>query len=185
MEVSEIADHLRDVKVLSPRVFGDERGFFLEVWSKSSLGEAGIPFDFIQENWSRSSRGVLRGLHYQMEHPQGKLVRVTRGAIFDVAVDMRKSSDTYGNWAGTTLGEENKKLLWVPPGFAHGFLALTDDVDLHYLCTDVYHPESERSVRWDDPDLGIEWPLDDGQIPELSEKDLVASRGFADADCYP
>jgi dTDP-4-dehydrorhamnose 3,5-epimerase len=166
---------LPEVLVLEPKVFGDERGFFLESFNQRAFDAAvGYPVTFVQDNHSRSARGVLRGLHYQLPpHAQGKLVRVTAGRVFDVAVDMRRSSPQYGRWAGVELSGENHRQMWVPPGFAHGFLVLSDSADFLYKTTDYYAPTAEASVRWDDPDLAIPWPLD-GQAPTLSAKDAVA-----------
>lgn len=161
-----------DVLVIEPQVFGDERGFFMETWRASAFSEAGINASFVQDNHSRSRQGILRGLHYQIQQPQGKLVRVVRGEVFDVAVDLRKSSPTFGQWAGVTLSENNKRQLWVPPGFGHGFYVTSDSADFVYKCTDYYAPEYERSLRWDDPEIGIQWPLVDGQPPQLSAKDV-------------
>ncbi len=173
-----------DVKLITPKVFGDSRGFFLETWSDDRFEAAGIDASFVQDNWSRSTRGVLRGLHYQAEYPQGKLVRCTRGEIFDVAVDLRRSSPTFGRWVGAILSEDNKKSLWIPPFFAHGFLALADLVDVHYKCSDIYHPASERTIRWDDQAIGVEWPLQSGVEVQLSDKDLDDSRSISDSDCF-
>lgn len=156
--------------IIEPKVFGDQRGFFLESWNRGVFADAGLDVTFVQDNHSRSLRGVLRGLHYQDPAPQGKLVRVVNGRVFDVAVDVRRSSATFGRWIGVELSAANQRMLWVPPGFAHGFLTLEDQTDFLYKCTDFYRPEAEHCVRWDDPDLAIEWPLD-GLIPELSAKD--------------
>jgi len=155
--------------ILEPKVFGDSRGFFLESYNQRSLRALGIDFDFVQDNHSRSSRNVLRGLHYQLQQTQGKLVRVIRGRVFDVAVDMRRFSPTYGRWAGFELSEENQRIFWLPPGLAHGFLVLSESADFLYKATDYYAPSAERCVLWNDPEIGIEWPLD-GE-PILSEKD--------------
>jgi dTDP-4-dehydrorhamnose 3,5-epimerase len=162
---------LNDVLLLAPKVFGDERGFFMETWSARSFADAGLQIAFVQDNHSRSRQGILRGLHYQTAHTQGKLVRVLSGAVFDVAVDMRRESSTFGRWLGVELSAENKQMLWVPPGFAHGFYVLSPEADFFYKCTDFYHPEAEVSVRWDDPQIGIEWPLATGGAPLLSAKD--------------
>ena len=170
---------IADVLVLEPRVFGDERGFFMESWNRRVLREAaGIEPEFVQDNHSRSARGVLRGLHYQVRQPQGKLVRVVRGSVFDVAVDLRRSSPTFGRWAGVELSEENKRQLWIPAGFAHGFLVLSDSADFLYKSTDYYAPEHERCVAWDDPEIGIRWPLSRIEMPAplLSEKDRAGAR---------
>jgi dTDP-4-dehydrorhamnose 3,5-epimerase len=173
---------LREVKLIEPKVFGDERGFFLESWNARSFAEAGIDARFVQDNHSRSSAGVLRGLHYQLVRPQGKLVRVVAGRAFDVAVDIRRSSPSFGQWIGVELSAANKRMLWVPPGFAHGFLALEDDTDFLYKCTDFYAPEHDRSILWSDERIGIEWPLA-GAAPSLSAKDLAAP-SLADAETY-
>ena len=162
---------ISDVKIIEPAVFGDERGFFLESWNEAAFAEAGLPIKFVQDNHSRSARGILRGLHYQTEHTQGKLVRATSGAVFDVAVDMRKSSPTFGAWVGVELSEQNHRMLWVPEGFAHGFYVLSEFADFQYKCTDRYSPKHEISISWDDSDIGISWPVPDGDIPVLSEKD--------------
>ena len=160
-----------DVLVFEPKVFGDERGFFMESFNSRVFDEAvGRHVDFVQDNHSRSAKGVLRGLHYQIRQSQGKLVRVTQGAVFDVAVDIRKSSDTFGKWIGIELSRENNKQLWVPPGFAHGFLVMSEVADFLYKTTDFYAPEFERSISWDDPEIGIQWP-DVGVAPKLSSKD--------------
>jgi dTDP-4-dehydrorhamnose 3,5-epimerase len=162
-----------EVLILEPRVFGDARGFFLESYNAREFAVAtGVAVSFVQDNHSRSSRGVLRGLHYQLQQPQGKLVRVARGAVFDVAVDMRRSSPRYGQWVGVTLSEENGRQLWVPPGFAHGFLVLSEVADFLYKTTDYYAPSYERCLRWDDPTVGVQWPLAAlGVAPRLSTKD--------------
>ena len=164
---------LRDVYLLTPRVFGDERGFFMEAWNAETFREAGLDITFVQDNHSRSGRGTLRGLHYQTRHPQGKLVRVTAGEVYDVAVDLRRSSPTLGQWYGARLSAENHQMLWVPPGFAHGFLVLSETADFLYKCSDRYDPASEVSLAWDDPTLGIDWPLADGEGPLLSAKDAA------------
>ncbi len=174
---------LQDLLLISPRVFGDERGFFFESWNQRAFSEAGIDVDFVQDNHSRSRRGILRGLHYQTQQTQGKLVRVIRGAVFDVAVDLRRDSPSFGRWFGTELSAENKRMLWVPPGFAHGFYVVSEEADFLYKCTDFYHPASEVSLRWDDPALGIDWPLVDGEAPQLSAKD-AAGLDFADAPTF-
>jgi dTDP-4-dehydrorhamnose 3,5-epimerase len=171
-----IADtDLPEVKLLTPRVFGDDRGFFLESWNAKVFAEAGLDMPFVQDNHSRSAKGVLRGLHYQLSNPQGKLVRVTQGAVFDVAVDIRRSSPQFGRWTGHMLSADNKAMLWIPPGFAHGFLVLSDSADFLYKCTTLYDPPSDRSLAWDDPEIGIQWPLD-GMTPLLSTKDAAAAR---------
>ena len=160
--------------ILEPTVHGDDRGFFIENWNKRTLLDLGIDVDFVQDNHSRSTRGVLRGIHYQVNNPQGKLVRVTRGSVFDVAVDLRKGSEHFGRWHGVTLSEENKRIFWVPPGFGHGFYVTSDTADFQYKCTEYYSPENDRGVRWNDPAIGIEWPLVDGSLPSLSNKDAEA-----------
>jgi dTDP-4-dehydrorhamnose 3,5-epimerase len=162
---------LKDVYVLEPKVFGDQRGFFLETWNREAFRAAGFDIDFVQDNHSRSARGILRGLHFQTEHTQGKLVRVTSGEVFDVAVDLRRSSPTLGQWYGVHLSAENQRMLWVPPGFAHGFYVTSEYADFLYKCTDVYHPASEKTLAWDDPTVGIEWPVPAGEAPLLSAKD--------------
>lgn len=166
---------LPEVKLLTPRVFGDDRGFFLESWNAKVFAEAGLDVPFVQDNHSRSAKGVLRGLHYQLNNPQGKLVRVTSGAVFDVAVDIRRSSPHFGRWTGHVLSADNKQMLWIPPGFAHGFLVLSDSADFLYKCTTLYDPPSDRGIAWDDPDIGIAWPLE-GVTPLLSAKDAAAPR---------
>ena len=160
-----------DVVLIEPEVFGDERGYFMETWHLEKFSRAGISDRFMQSNQSKSEQRILRGLHYQIKHPQGKLVHVISGAVFDVAVDLRRSSPSFGQWVGKTLTEENKHMLWVPPGFAHGFYVISDGAEFVYQCTDTYYPEHERCIRWDSADLGIEWPLPKGQSPILSEKD--------------
>ena len=163
-----------DVVLIEPKVFGDDRGFFLESFNQRAFDEAtGTSHQFVQDNHSRSSRGVLRGLHYQIQNPQGKLVRVVNGAVFDVAVDMRKSSPTFGQWVGAELSADNRHQLWVPPGFAHGFLVLSVFADFLYKATDYYAPEHERSVAWNDPSIDIAWP-NAGTAPTLSSKDANA-----------
>ena len=160
--------------IIEPRVFGDERGFFLETFQAVRYEqEAGIDLPFVQDNHSRSARGVLRGLHFQKTKPQGKLVRVVRGEVYDVAVDIRKGSATFGEWEGVTLSEDNKKQFWVPPGFAHGFVVLSDTADFEYKCTDYYDPSDEGCILWSDPDLDIPWPIAN---PVLSTKDESAKR---------
>lgn len=173
---------LPDVKLLEPRVFGDERGFFMETWNATTFAEAGLDLAFVQDNHSHSSKGVLRGLHYQLEQTQGKLVRVTAGAVFDVAVDLRRSSPTFGKWVGYELSAQNKRMLWVPEGFAHGFLTLEDSTDFLYKCTALYAPQHERAIRWDDPEIGIEWPVTD-IAPQLSTKDQAALH-LVDAEVF-
>jgi dTDP-4-dehydrorhamnose 3,5-epimerase len=173
-----------DLVLLRPKVFGDHRGFFLESWNRKSFASAGLDLDFVQDNHSRSARHTLRGLHYQMEQTQGKLVRVTLGVVFDVAVDLRRSSPTFGRWIGVELSEANNHILWVPPGFAHGFLVLSESADFQYKCTDYYAPAHERTLLWNDPALGIEWPLPPGVTPLLAKKD-AAGVGIGVADTFP
>ncbi len=175
------ATAIPDVLLIEPAVFGDERGFFMETWQRRKFAEAGIDYDFVQDNHSRSVRGTLRGLHYQIRQPQGKLVRVTHGAVFDVAVDLRKRSPTFGQWVGEHLTAENKRMLWVPPGFAHGFCVTSDVADFQYKCTDYYAPAHERCIRWDDPDLAIAWPL--AHEPLVSAKDQQGLP-LAQAECF-
>lgn len=178
-----IATAITDVIMIEPRVFGDERGFFMETWNARTFAEAGLNAAFVQDNHSKSSQGILRGLHYQIKQPQGKLLRVTSGEVFDVAVDLRRSSPTFGQWVGVTLSAENQRMLWVPPGFAHGFYVTSESAEFLYKCTDFYAPEYERSLRWDDPELAIDWPLVDGQTPVLSKKDQ-AGVALGDAECF-
>lgn len=165
---------LNDCVIIDPKVHSDGRGFFLETYHTSRYAElAGISVPFVQDNYSRSSRGVLRGLHFQKSKPQGKLVRVVKGEVYDVAVDIRSGSSSFGHWEGVILSQENKKQLWVPPGFAHGFMVLSDVADFEYKCTDYYDPSDEGSILWSDPDLGINWPLSN---PILSDKDKNANK---------
>ena len=172
---------LPEVLVLEPRVFGDDRGFFFESWNARSFEKAGIAAHFVQDNHSRSRRSVVRGLHYQIEHAQGKLVRVASGEVYDVVVDLRRSSPHFGRSVGVVLSEQNRKMMWVPPGFAHGFLTLSESADFLYKTTDYWFPEHERTLLWNDPVLGIEWPL--VGAPVLAPKD-AAGTPFAKADCY-
>lgn len=172
MNVEPLA--IPDVKLITPRAFGDDRGFFLESFNARVFAEAGLPTEWLQDNHSRSVRGVLRGLHYQLVEPQGKLVRVTRGAVFDVAVDIRRSSPSFGKWVGAELNDRNFRMLYVPPGFAHGFVVLSDVADFCYKCTTMWHQPSDRSLRFDDPAIGIEWPLDGIGAPQLAAKDAAA-----------
>lgn len=160
-----------DVKLIEPKVFGDERGFFMETWNKKKFRESVMDATFVQDNHSRSIKNTLRGLHYQIKQPQGKLVRVTRGEVFDVAVDLRSNSSTLGRWVGEYLSEENNRMLWIPPGFAHGFLVTSDTADFQYKCTDFYAPEHERSIHWADETLAIAWPIPAGVEPLVSKKD--------------
>ena len=174
---------LPDVIRIEPTIHGDDRGFFMETWQARRFHEAGIDVEIVQDNFSHSSKGTLRGLHYQIEHAQGKLVRVVQGEVYDVAVDLRKSSPQYGQWVGEVLSADNKHQLWVPPGFGHGFLVLSETAEFEYKCTDYYAPEFERAIRWDDPDIAIEWPLLDGEQPILSSKDAAAPL-LNDAETY-
>lgn len=180
--MKSVATQLPEVMLIEPRVFGDARGFFMESWNRKTFAGLGLDLDFVQDNHSRSARGVLRGLHYQLHQPQGKLVRVTQGAVFDVAVDLRRSSPNFGKWTGHELSAENHHMLWVPPGFAHGFLVLSESADFLYKTTEYYAPEHERCVLWNDPAIGIEWPLGGGE-PLLSAKDKVGSL-LKDAEVY-
>lgn len=169
--------------IIEPKVFGDDRGFFMESWNAAAFAEAGLDLAFVQDNHSRSRKGVLRGMHFQNPGPQGKLVRVVNGAVYDVAVDLRRSSPNFGKWVGVELSAANKRMFWVPEGFAHGFLTLEDGTDFLYKCTTPYAPQFEHSLAWDDPDVGIEWPLD-GIEPQISAKDKVGTaladiEGFA------
>lgn len=166
-----IETKIPDVKLIEPKVFGDERGFFMETWNEKAFKEAGIDTHFVQDNQSRSVKHTLRGLHYQIKHPQGKLVRVTKGKVFDVAVDLRPESETFGKWIGEILSDENKRMLWVPPMFAHGFLVLSEVADFVYKCTNKYSPEHERAIVWDDPELDIRWPIQNSSSPIISNKD--------------
>ena len=160
-----------EIKLIEPKVFGDERGFFMETWNEKVFREAGIEATFVQDNHSRSVKNTLRGLHYQINQPQGKLVRVTRGEVFDVAVDLRTNSPTFGKWVGEYLSEDNNRMLWVPPGFAHGFLVTSETADFQYKCTDFYAPDYERCIRWDDPVLNINWAIKSRDCLLLSSKD--------------
>lgn len=178
--------NLPEVLLIEPKVFGDARGFFMESWNRKTFAGLGLDLDFVQDNHSRSARGVLRGLHYQLKQPQGKLVRVTSGAVYDVAVDLRRGSPRFGQWTGHELSAENRHMLWVPPGFGHGFLVLSESADFLYKTTEYYAPEHERCVLWNDPAIGIDWPLAGipGGQPALSAKDQVGSR-LEDAEVYP
>ena len=173
-----------EVVLIRPKVFGDPRGYFFESWEERKFAAAGLDVKFVQDNHSRSARNILRGLHYQVQQPQGKLVRVVTGAVFDVVVDIRRSSPTFGRWVGATLTEENHHMLWVPPGFAHGFVVLSESADFLYRCTDFWAPPHERAIAWNDPDLNIAWPLPEGSQPILSAKDAVA-KSFRDAEYFP
>lgn len=163
--------NIKDVYIIDVKTFGDHRGYFMETYKESDFKEAGLDYSFVQDNQSSSRKGVLRGLHFQKTHPQAKLVRVIKGEVFDVAVDLRKGSDTYGKWVGVLLSEENHKQFMIPRGFAHGFVVVSDYAEFAYKCDDVYHPEDEGGIMWNDPDVGVEWP-DVGEII-LSEKDKV------------
>jgi dTDP-4-dehydrorhamnose 3,5-epimerase len=182
--VQVIPTRLKDVVMLEPRVFGDPRGHFFESWNaRTFLDVTGVVAQFVQDNESRSQRGVLRGLHYQVEQAQGKLVRVTRGSVFDVCVDLRRSSPTFGRWDGVELSEENRRQLWIPPGFAHGYLVLSESADFLYKTTDYYAPAHERTILWNDAQLNIAWPLGPGQLPIVSAKD-AAGVPFAHAPLF-
>lgn len=174
---------LKDVVVIEPTVFGDERGFFMETWNAQTFRKAGLDIDFLQDNHSRSAQGILRGLHFQTEQTQGKLVRVSAGEVFDVAVDLRRSSPTLGQWFGITLSASNNKMLWVPPGFGHGFYVTSEFADFQYKCTDLYHPASEICLAWNDPTVDIEWPVTPGDMPQLSAKDS-AGLGWEDLPLF-
>lgn len=174
---------IEGVMIIEPKVFGDDRGFFLESWNAAGFAAAGLDLHFVQDNHSRSARGILRGMHYQKPGPQGKLVRVVSGAVFDAVVDMRRSSPTFGKWVGVELSASNKRMLWVPPGMAHGFLSLADDTDFLYKCTAPYQPANEHSLAWNDPAVGIDWPLGD-ITPRLSAKD-AAGVALAEAETFP
>jgi len=181
--VKFIPTEIPGVIIVEPDVFGDHRGFFMESWHAEKFAEGGIDEQFVQDNHSRSNQGILRGLHYQIEQPQGKLVRVLSGEVFDVAVDLRRDSPTFGKWFGMTLNDIDKKMLWVSPGFAHGFYVVSEQADFFYKCTELYAPEHERAIRWDDPDLAIDWPIASGQEPVLAPKD-AAAKSFKDAEVY-
>lgn len=174
------ATSLPGVLLLEPRVIGDARGFFFESWNQRVFAELGIDARFVQDNHSKSAQGILRGLHYQSAHVQGKLVRVVAGEVFDVAVDMRRDSPTLGRWTGALLSAENHRMMWIPPGFAHGFYVTGESAEFLYKCTDFYAPEHEVSLRWDDPSIAIDWPLLEGRPPVLSAKDAAAC-SFAEA----
>jgi len=176
-----VQTELAGVVIIEPRVFEDERGFFMESYHRPRFAAAGIDVEFVQDNHSRSGKGVLRGLHYQLRHPQGKLVRVIRGEVLDVAVDLRRASPTFGRCLGCVLSETNRRQLYVPAGFAHGFCVTSDVAELLYKCTDIYRPEDERTVLWNDPALAIDWPVSD---PVISAKDQRGVR-LAEAECYP
>jgi len=172
-----------EIILVEPLTFQDNRGFFMETYQKEKFYQAGIPYEFVQDNHSSSIKGTLRGLHYQIIHAQGKLVRVAQGEVFDVAVDLRRGSPFFGKWVGEILSEKNKVQLWIPPGFAHGFYALSDQADVIYKTTEYYFPEGDRCIRWNDPDLAIEWPLYKGKHPLLSTKDAEGC-AFSQAEVY-
>jgi dTDP-4-dehydrorhamnose 3,5-epimerase len=178
------ATPIAGVTLIEPQVFGDARGFFLETWQGPKFAAAGIDAQFVQDNHSRSTRWTLRGMHMQIEHTQGKLVRVTSGAVFDAVVDLRRSSPSFGKWWGVELSADNHLMLWVPPGLAHGMLVTSDSADFMYKCTDVYSPAHERTLMWNDPVAGIDWPLPPGVAPQLSDKD-TRGQGFADVEKFP
>jgi dTDP-4-dehydrorhamnose 3,5-epimerase len=181
MRITDTA--IAEVKLVDPTVHADDRGFFLESWNEATFAAAGLSQRFVQDNHSRSARGVLRGLHYQLPRAQAKLVRVVSGAAFDVAVDLRRSSPSFGRWVGCLLSAANRRMLWIPEGFAHGFLALEDDTDLLYKCTAFYAPADEQVLAWDDADVGIDWPLGGGR-PRLGARDRAGAR-LASAATYP
>jgi dTDP-4-dehydrorhamnose 3,5-epimerase len=183
MKVSP-APGIREILVIEPTVHRDQRGYFLESWHEERFASHGITASFVQDNHSNSLRGSLRGLHYQIDNPQGKLIRVVSGDVFDVAVDLRRSSPTFKRWVSIRLSSENHRQLWIPPGFAHGFYVLSPAADLLYKCTTYYTPAADRSIRWDDPEIGIEWPLLEGCPPIISAKDAAAPL-FRDAQTYP
>jgi dTDP-4-dehydrorhamnose 3,5-epimerase len=178
-----IATRIPEVKIIEPQVFGDDRGFFMETFRASLMDELTGGKPFVQDNHSKSGQGILRGLHYQLKQTQGKLVRVVQGCVFDVAVDMRKGSPTFGQWVGVELSAENKRQLWVPEGFAHGFYVMSETAEFVYKCTDYYAPEHDCSLLWNDPEVGIEWPLVNGEPPLLSEKDKNG-KPFNQADTF-
>lgn len=178
-----IPTELNDVLIIEPQVFGDQRGFFMETYKAQEFARAGIPYHFVQDNHSGSRQGTLRGLHYQLRHTQGKLIRVISGEVFDVAVDLRKSSIYFGKWIGVKLSSQNRRLLWVPPGFAHGFYVMSEWAEVLYKATDYYAPEWERTLLWNDPAIGINWPVIAGESPVLSEKDRQGKR-LLDAEIF-
>lgn len=178
-----IKTKIPEVILIEPTVFGDRRGFFMETWQEKDFQNKAAKVSFVQDNHSKSSQGTLRGLHYQIQQPQGKLVRVTSGSVFDVAVDLRKSSSTFGHWVGFELSADNKRILWVPEGFAHGFFVISETAEFTYKCTNYYAPEYERSLAWNDPFVNIDWPIAAPEKPILSDKDLHASM-FADAEYF-
>jgi dTDP-4-dehydrorhamnose 3,5-epimerase len=181
--VEFVPTRIPDVVLVKPKVFGDSRGYFTETWQAGKFAAAGFPMNFVQDNHSHSTQWILRGLHYQTQQPQGKLVRVSRGAVYDVAVDLRRASPMFGQWVGAELSDENHHMLWVPPGFAHGFLTLSERVDFQYKCTDYYAPQFERVLLWNDPQLAIEWPLPEGVTPTLAARDAQGSP-LHSAPCY-
>jgi dTDP-4-dehydrorhamnose 3,5-epimerase len=174
---------IADTILIEPQVFGDSRGFFMETWKEIEFKAAGIDVNFVQDNQSRSTQWTLRGMHMQVEYTQGKLVRVTAGSVFDVVVDLRRSSPTFGKWWGTELSDENHHMLWVPPGLAHGILVTSESADFLYKCSDLYSPSHERTLAWNDPAVGIEWPLPSGVSPKLSAKDL-AGKNFDEIEKF-
>jgi dTDP-4-dehydrorhamnose 3,5-epimerase len=174
---------IADMLLIEPQVFGDPRGFFMETWQALKFKDAGIDVDFVQDNQSRSTQWILRGMHLQVEHTQGKLVRVTAGSVFDAVVDLRRGSPSFGRWWGAHLSDQNHHMLWVPPGLAHGMLVTSASADFLYKCTDIYSPSHERTLAWDDPTVGIEWPLPAGVQPQLSAKDRVG-KSFADIETF-
>jgi len=174
---------ISDVILMEPAVFGDERGFFMETWQELKFKSAGIDARFVQDNQSRSTQWTLRGMHMQIEHAQGKLVRVTSGCVFDVVVDLRRASPSFGRWWGAELSDQNHQMLWVPPGLAHGILVTSESADFLYKCTDVYSPSHERTLAWDDPTVGIAWPIPSGMAPKLSAKDLMG-KSFAEIEKF-
>jgi dTDP-4-dehydrorhamnose 3,5-epimerase len=178
-----IETNIPDLKVIEPKVFSDDRGYFLETWNAQGFAQAGLNWTFVQDNQSKSRRNVLRGLHYQIQSPQAKLVRVVTGAIYDVAVDLRRGSPTFGQWAGAELSETNHRMMLIPVGFAHGFLSLRDETQLVYKCTDFYASQHERTIMWNDPELAIAWPLVGGQQPIVSSKDAMG-RALKEADVF-
>jgi dTDP-4-dehydrorhamnose 3,5-epimerase len=175
---------LQDVVLIEPQVFGDTRGFFLETWQTEKFAAAGIDATFVQDNHSRSGQWTLRGLHFQVKHTQGKLVRVTSGSVFDVMVDLRRSSSTFGKWWGVELSAANHRMLWVPPGLAHGILITSEAADFLYKCTDLYSPQDERTLAWNDPNVGVQWPFPAGVAPKLSAKDAVGQT-LAEIETFP
>lgn len=178
-----IDTEIPDVKIIEPQIFGDERGHFFIPWGEKLFAEHSLDYTFVQDNHSRSSQGILRGLHYQIKQPQGKLVRVVSGSVYDVAVDIRKESPTFGQWVGVELSDQNHRMLWIPPGFAHGFYVMSEHADFLYKCTDHYAPEYERCIMWNDTNLAIDWPLVDSKEPLLSDKDREGV-SFAAADVF-